>query len=155
MHAARAFVCFYGERSPFSQFYAATVFIDGITFPTAEHAFQRSKGRINPSKANLALQERILQAPTPSVAKQLGRQIDLGVQGREDWHESKMSAAIAINLCKFMQHAELPMLLVSTGNRALVEASPTDSEWSSACAARYAFTTHHSRARNISILACN
>ncbi|KAI0103760.1 hypothetical protein GGR51DRAFT_523268 [Nemania sp. FL0031] len=130
------FVCFFGAKSPFSQYYPAPVHIYNIEFPTAEHAFQWSKGLIHKTEDNSAIQQKILQASTPNEAKKLGQKIDLGEDGQSKWHEAKTTSAFMINIIKFMRRPDLLMLLMSTGHRSLIHASPYDKDWGIGCSGK-------------------
>ena len=71
--------------------------------------------------------ERILVAPTPGAAKDLGRR----VRGFDDerWKAVCVSIVIQGNLEKFRQNTTLSTFLLGTANRVLVEASPVDRIW--------------------------
>ena len=71
--------------------------------------------------------EQILLEKQPSIQKELGKQvknfdIDLWVKFREE-------IVIKGNLLKFQQNTSLFTLLVGTGNKIIVEASPVDRIW--------------------------
>jgi ribA/ribD-fused uncharacterized protein len=71
--------------------------------------------------------EKILAAPHPGAAKELGRQ----VRGFDEqrWAEHRFDVVVAANIAKFGQHQQLRDFLVGTGSRVLVEASPRDRVW--------------------------
>ncbi|RYC53975.1 hypothetical protein CHU98_g12234 [Xylaria longipes] len=121
------FVFFFGPQSPLSMDYAATVKLGDNEFPTAEHALQWYKANVWHTPSNTAIQEKILVAPTAEEAKRLGSTVRFGMDWA--WGRSAASTAMAVNAAKFMQHPELLMLLMSTGGRTLVYASPTDKDW--------------------------
>lgn len=106
-----AIVSFQGEFRFLSNFYPAEVEIDGIVFPTAEHAFQAQK----------TLSERwrryISHQSTPRLAKKIGRELEL----REDWEEIKVNVMLGTLAVKFGSHDDLGDLLLATGRRQLVE----------------------------------
>jgi len=89
-----------------------------VEVPTNEHWFHASKG------TNREDFFWVLAAPTPAQAKRRGRKIAL----RPDWEEVKVSVMRFANRGKF----SLPRYretLPATGDRVLVEDSPTDYAW--------------------------
>jgi ribA/ribD-fused uncharacterized protein len=71
--------------------------------------------------------ERILAAPHPKQAKDLGRSVtnfDEAV-----WLANRFDFVVAGNQAKFSQHPDLAAFLLGTGQRILVEASPVDRIW--------------------------
>jgi ribA/ribD-fused uncharacterized protein len=101
-----------------------------VEVPTIEHYFQACKAR------NLADFEWVLSAPSPQSAKRRGgptgeaipaggrRRIDL----RPDWEEVKLDVMRVGNRAKFALPRFRPVLL-ATGNRVIVENSPSDDIW--------------------------
>ena len=82
------------------------------------------KARLFGDEATLA---QILAAPHPGVAKALGRQ----VQGfdNEVWTQHRFDIVVRGNQAKFGQNETLKSYLLSTNEKILVEASPTDTIW--------------------------
>lgn len=102
---------FSGEYAFLSNFYAAPVTLQGLTFPTVEHAFQAAK------TPDLAWARRIREAPTPGAAKRLGQQCPL----RQDWDEVKDDVMLALVRLKFIENPPLAQRLLGTGTRMLIE----------------------------------
>ena len=94
-----------------SNFYPCSIVINGVIFPSAEHAFQAYKCQ-NPEDF-----ERILSAKTPSEAKRLGRRVVL----RSDWDRVKDSIMHDIVRAKFTQNSDLLHKLRKTYPFVLVE----------------------------------
>jgi ribA/ribD-fused uncharacterized protein len=94
-----------------SNFYPAPVEMDGLEFPTVEHAFQAAK-TFDPEK-RAAFQK----AVTPAGAKQMGRR----VQRREDWFDVSLSILEALVRQKFTRYPELARKLKATGDAPLIE----------------------------------
>lgn len=69
--------------------------------------------------------KRIMEAPTPNLAKSLGRQASL----RSDWEQEKDDVMRKALYQKAQQCKEFRELLKSTGQHILIEASPFDSYW--------------------------
>ena len=107
-----------------SQWWPAPFGVDGSVYPTAEHYMMAAKARLFGDGATAA---RILEAPSPKEAKALGR----GVAGFEEhaWAAARFEVVVAANLAKFSRHPDLRALLLGTGHRVLVEASPVDRVW--------------------------
>lgn len=84
---------------------------DGLTYPTAEHAFQAMK------TTNLELRKKIAAARTPGKAKRMGRRLAL----RPGWDDMKLEVMYEIVRVKFFSSRILKIQLLATGNRELVE----------------------------------
>lgn len=108
----------------FSQWYASPFELEGITYRTAEHYMMFQKSRLFRDEET---GKRILEAPSPSAAKALGRAVR-GFDGKI-WEKNRLEIVAAGNVAKFGQHPALHAFLVSTRNKVLVEASPTDRIW--------------------------
>ena len=108
----------YGAFSNFSRHGVET---EGQWWPTVEHYFQAQKF------GDAVYRERIRKAATPKQAAALGR--DRTAPLRADWETVKVSIMAVAVLKKFLTHAEPRKLLLSTGERPLVEAAPGDYFW--------------------------
>ncbi len=111
------------QYSEFSNFAAFPFEIDGQVWPTVEHYFQAQKFR-DPEHV-----ERIRQAGSPKQAKMLGRSRKFPI--REDWDTFRDEVMLKAVRAKFTSHDDLRDLLVGTGKKQLIEASPFDSYWGS------------------------
>ncbi len=97
----------------------------GLTFSSSETAFMWWKAVFfQDHKIATLLEEKGLTAAT---AKQLGRQI----KGYDDkaWECVRLGFMQYVCLLKFSQNPEFEAELKATGDRILVEASPTDKVW--------------------------
>ena len=115
---------FYGELNPFSNFHPSPFKMNGISYPTSEHYIQSQKAKhYEDNDTEFA----ILCCNSALEAKKLGHQITKSLNTRE-WKE------IAKDVCKqgikekFDQNTNLKLLLLSTNNQTLVEAS-ADKVW--------------------------
>ena len=97
---------------------------DGLQYKTTEHWMMAEKARLFEDQQHL---QAILQADTPEEAKQLGRKVKGFDQ--QVWMDHRFEIVVKGNLLKFSQNEHLKDFLVNTGNRILVEASPTDRIW--------------------------
>lgn len=96
---------------------------EGLFFPTVEHYFQAQKF-LGPE--NAAYREAIRRARSPRAAKALGRTRTIAI--RSDWDTVRDQVMLDALRKKFAA-PRLRALLLETGLRQLVEASPTDSYW--------------------------
>lgn len=106
----------------FSNFFPSAFDLDGKRWPTTEHYFQAQKFTATPE-----YQEEIRLAKTPEKAKSLGASREKPI--RADWDQVREDVMKKALKAKFTQNADLKAMLLSTGNRPLVEANPTDSYW--------------------------
>jgi ribA/ribD-fused uncharacterized protein len=99
------------EHAFLSNFHPAPVVLDGVTYPSVEHAYQAAK------TFNLDDRQRILNCPPPNIAKKIGRK----VKARSDWDQVKVAIMTDLVRQKFTDHPELREQLLATGNATLVE----------------------------------
>jgi ribA/ribD-fused uncharacterized protein len=102
---------FKGNYRFLSNFYPCLVYFKGLTYPTAEHAYQAWK-TTNPSD-----HVRIATAETPAQAKRLGRQ----TKCRKNWEDIKLDVMYQIVKAKFEQNEGLMNNLLKTGEVELRE----------------------------------
>ena len=115
---------FYGDTSPFSNFYKTSFSADGQTFSTSEQAFMYKKAEL----FNDALQmKNVMLSSNPLEAKRCGR----AVKGFSDavWNKHKEKLMYDVCYAKFNQTESLRNDLLKTGSKTLVEASPVDKIW--------------------------
>lgn len=103
---------FDGEYKFLSNFFIHEI-IDkkGNRYPSSEHAYQACKAACE-FDFNL-----IREAPTPNVAKKIGRKITK----RPDWEAIKLEVMLKVVRIKFSPGSELAMRLMETGDAELVE----------------------------------
>lgn len=107
-----------------SQWWPAPFAVGGMTFATAEHYMMWRKAMLFGDPASAA---KILSASHPRLAKELGRQVRRFDNDR--WAAHRSSIVLEGNIAKFGQHRDLRRFLLGTGDRILVEASPSDRVW--------------------------
>ncbi len=113
---------FWGPDRPhgiLSNFAETPLVIDGDSYPTAEHFFQAQKCADPREWRNIIL------APTPKLAKQLGREAKL----RPNWEEEKCSIMMWGLKEKARQCSQFRQELIDSGDAELIEASPFDYFW--------------------------
>lgn len=93
-----------------SNFFPSPICIDGLVYPTVEHAFQAAKVK------DREIKKQFTQIRKPAGAKSLGRKVSL----RHDWEHVKVSIMTDLVRLKF-QDPELAQRLLDTGDQRLVE----------------------------------
>lgn len=100
---------FIGQYYFLSNQYGSTVYLDGVPYPTIEHAYQASKTTSDSQR------ETIRRAKDPHEAKKLGRAVPL----RPDWEDVRLSMMRDFVRQKFtspfLQH-----MLLATGDAELI-----------------------------------
>jgi ribA/ribD-fused uncharacterized protein len=122
------YVFFWGDDDPFSNFYPAQTPITFggkvITFRTSEHAFMYTKAMYFSDSETADL---VLKASHPLNAKKLGRQVKNF--NDELWTMVSMNAMFDANWGKYSSNDHLKTVLLETGDKIIVEASPYDRIW--------------------------
>jgi ribA/ribD-fused uncharacterized protein len=116
------FVFFWGGWP--SQWFKCAFRINGLPYNCCEQFMMAEKARVF---GDYQAEAAILAAPNPRKQKALGRQVrgfDVGV-----WNAVCRGIVYRANLAKFEQSGELYDLLMATGDRQIVEASPEDAIW--------------------------
>lgn len=123
-----------------SNFYESEVVFSysegNLHFATAEHAFQASKIKaMDPGdqKAILSYCDAVLDAPTPSKAKYLGRSVRIDVK---KWDQIKIQCMEEILKSKFDACDDLKKRLVQTAPAMLVEGNTWGDEFWGRCNGR-------------------
>lgn len=101
---------FRGEYRFLSNFWPCDIEIDGLTFPSAEHAYQAHK------TLNAALRTEITRIENPGQSKRFGGSIEL----RSDWERVKVGVMFRI-LCQKFSEPILAQMLLETHPHELVE----------------------------------
>ena len=130
-----------------SQWWPSVFTVDGVRFTTAEHYMMWRKARLFGDEEAA---QRIVVAGHPRQAKVLGRR----VRGFDEqiWADQRLAIVTEAGLAKFGQWPELRDFLVGTGQRILVEASPTDRVWGIGLAATDERTADPARWRGLNLL---
>lgn len=117
MHDRNVIDSFSGEHRFLSNFYLSRVALDGVDYPTVEHAYQAAK-TMDKSKRNI-----IRQAETPGKAKRLGSSPLLQI--RDDWEFVRVDVMRYLIEQKFSHtdphHHDLCCWLTDTGDALLIE----------------------------------
>ena len=116
---------FFGKMSHLSNFHHQPFECEGKTVSCVEQGYQAEKARFTGRKD---LAETIMQMNDPIQMKRTGDSIS-----DDTWYESGMAltAMKKLLVAKFTQCASLRKTLVNTGERTLVESSPSSLYWGS------------------------
>jgi ribA/ribD-fused uncharacterized protein len=114
---------FYG--GPFSQWYKSIFFDEnGQKYVTAEQYMMAMKAKFFEDDE---MYHAIMRTQNPMEQKALGRQVRNF--DAAEWSAASQDIVFRGNLFKFTQSDELRKYLLNTGDKMLVEASPTDRIW--------------------------
>lgn len=102
---------FTGDFAFLSNFYPAAVMLDGVSYSTAEHAYQAAK-TLDPGERRMI---RLLDSP--GKAKRAGMQVTL----RPGWESMKLEQMRSIVRDKFTRNPGLAQWLLATGTAHLAE----------------------------------
>ncbi|MBC7807659.1 MAG: cytidine deaminase [Akkermansiaceae bacterium] len=117
--SAEAIDTFRDEWDFLSNFFPVPVEIEGIIYPTTEHAFQAMKTR------EVGERYSVRDAATPAVAKRKGKKVSL----RENWHTERFAVMEQVLRAKFSA-PHLRDKLLATGDRFLIEGNTwRDTTW--------------------------
>lgn len=115
-----------------SNFYKAPIIVDGITYPTIEHAFQGAK------TDDIEDKTRIAANANPVIAKRLGKRVQL----RENWNEMRLGIMRELIDLKF-QDRMLADKLIATGDAILIEGNRWHDNYWGACSCAGCSTKTH------------
>jgi ribA/ribD-fused uncharacterized protein len=102
--------CFKGKYEFLSNFYSVEIVIDGITYPSVEHAYVAAKTE------DKNIKQKIAEIPTASEAKKFGRKIKL----KDNWDNIKILIMLDLLIRKF-DNPRLRNMLKNTEGYELVE----------------------------------
>ncbi len=120
-HQSKFFLFFGG---PFSQWYPSVFQIYGITYNCAEQWMMACKARMF---GDTEAEKSIMETDQPSKQKAIGRKVKGFNQAT--WEKEARDLVKQGSRAKFDQNYELKRTLMETGDKPLVEASPTDVIW--------------------------
>lgn len=120
----QTYTFFWGEESPFSQFFITEFVIDNKKFNCTEQYMMYSKA-ITFGDSEIAKQ--ILETQKPGKQKKLGRLVKNF--DSDKWDEIAEDIVYKGNYAKFSQNKKIYDELLNTNETELVEVSPTDTIW--------------------------
>ena len=117
-------VLFWKPPNPFGQWTDSPFELDGKSYSCAEQYMMAEKARLF---GDTEIEKQILDSDNPRHQKKLGKQVT-GFND-EQWSEERSNIVFRGSVAKFTQNEELKTLLLETGDRRMVEASPIDKIW--------------------------
>lgn len=111
-------------QSYLSQWYMSDFTIDKVKYICMEQYMMAEKARL--FKDEIVLKQ-ILKSRDPKTMKALGRKVKNFDE--EIWKENRVDIVKNGNMAKFSQNKTLRTVLILTGDKILVEASPFDRIW--------------------------
>lgn len=116
---AEPITAFTGEYRWLSNFWPAPVMLDGVMYPSVEHAYVAAK------TTDPAIRHQVLLCIGPTSAKRFGRTIRL----RDDWDQIKLQIMSDLVWLKFRE-PDLRRRLIDTAGRELIEGNTwNDTFW--------------------------
>jgi len=109
---------------PFSQWYQSDFIYRGIKFCTAEQFMMYHKAMFMGDEKTAEL---VLKSASPKIQKALGRSVENF--SPKLWDKVKRDVVYMGNWLKFTQNDDLKKMLLDTGDKLIVEASPYDLIW--------------------------
>ena len=126
------FLLFYGHyskdnkitKSCLSQWWPCKFNANGIVYNCAEQYMMSEKAKLFKDEETYQM---ILKETSQNIIKSYGRKIKNF--NDEVWNKNKVNIVVQGNILKFSQNEDLKQFLIGTGDKILVEASPTDKIW--------------------------
>jgi ribA/ribD-fused uncharacterized protein len=113
---------FFGRYRFLSNFHLCPVYVQGITYPSSEHAYMAMK------TLKIMQRREISKLETPREAKIFGTSARIKL--RPNWDEIRLDKMYDVLRCKFVQNKELRLLLAGTADRYLEETNDwNDTFW--------------------------
>lgn len=109
---------------PFSNFSGHGFTEDGVEYRTSEHFYQAHKFPYGTKDW-----QDVVDAPTPRAAADIGRDRSRPMRWNWDLTEVKCAVMLKALYLKFNAHPGIKDILMSTGDKYLMEDSPIDSYW--------------------------
>lgn len=115
----RQIMPFKSPRSPLSNYWESEMKMDGLTFPSSEHAYLWSFC-LEMNEPELA--ERVFNAPSPPAAKAISKEMSTNKIFTE-WTNTKLNVMKKVLAAKAETNEKFLVFLLNTGNKYLVEAT--------------------------------
>lgn len=109
-----------------SNFHPCSITIEGLEYPSVEHAFQAMK-TLDPEERSA-----IQKAQSPGKAKRAGQKVVL----RPDWDAIRVGVMEELVRQKFSKNRELANSLLATGDAQLIEGNTWDDTFWGVCGGR-------------------
>jgi ribA/ribD-fused uncharacterized protein len=124
MKTTKNFVFFWKTEDVFSQWHPSTFVVGDITFKTAEQYMMYRKALLFDDQEAAA---KVLKTTDPREQKKIGRSVKNF--NSDSWTKICRDVVFQGNKAKFDQNPNMKKVLLETGDKEIVEASPYDSIW--------------------------
>ena len=111
-------------KSCLSQWWPCKFKSNGIEYNCTEQYMMSEKAKLFKDEEAYQL---IIKETSQKKIKEYGRKIKNF--NDEEWNKNKINIVVQGNILKFSQNEDLKQFLIDTGDKILVEASPTDKIW--------------------------
>ena len=115
--------CFFWGEHP-SQWYPSPMVIYEVEYLCCEQYMMHQKALLF---GDTEIAKQVMETRHPADQKKLGRQIKNF--DKNEWDKVNLQIVYKGNYAKYTQNEELKQLLINTGDRLIVEASPEDRIW--------------------------
>ncbi len=119
-------VAFFGKQGPFSNFFTTPFVVDGELFICMEQFYTVAKARYF---GDYELADHLFTLTNPAKMKQDAKFLTVAPGDCQNWRQSAVKLILPGLQAKFSQNSVLKALLLATGDKRLVEASPYDDFW--------------------------
>lgn len=127
VHGQPDMLCFWRPKDKFAHFgqwYMSDFIVGGTSFVCAEQYMMWSKAQLFSDRAAASA---ILATHNPARMKRLGQTV--ANFNQKAWDAAKLGIVVQGSVAKFSCNVDLRALIVATGSKTLVEASPIDRIW--------------------------
>jgi len=124
MKTTEKMVLFWRTAEIYSNWHPAPFYVDGIRFANSEQYMMWAKARLFGDEKSAAA---MLTVTDPKDLKAMGRRVQGYVEAV--WERERMPMMVQGCYAKFSQNPAMRDALLATGDRLLVEASPSDDIW--------------------------
>lgn len=140
-------VLFWKPPAPFGQWTASPFEVDGMRYVCAEQYMMAEKARLF---GDVGIEREIMGTDNPVRHQRLGKEVSGFCAER--WAAERCRIVFRGNVAKFTQDDRLKAMLLETGDRRMVEASPLDRIWGIGLAANNPLAYQPDQWRGLNLL---
>jgi hypothetical protein len=127
-------VAFFGKDAVFSNFHPATFTVDGVNYNCTEQFYHVQKAECFKDDERAA---KMMKLNDPVAIMHLGKHVSNFDQ--KIWEQTRRGVMLRGNMAKYKQNPHLRKVLLSTGDKELMESSPHDTYWGTGIGLRSKF----------------
>eukprot|EP01125_Pyxidicula_operculata_P018933 TRINITY_DN6811_c0_g1_i1.p1 TRINITY_DN6811_c0_g1~~TRINITY_DN6811_c0_g1_i1.p1 ORF type:complete len:171 (+),score=23.98 TRINITY_DN6811_c0_g1_i1:36-548(+) len=135
------------KNGQFSQWWMSDFTVDGVVYCCAEQYMMAMKAALF---GDDKMQQLIMKERNPKEHQKMGKRVSNF--DNDVWNENKSKIVFDASVAKFSQDPELREYILSTGEKTLVEASPSDTIWGIGLQWNHKDATNPSRWRGTNLL---